>query len=109
MHDPDRFLSGWFRGAKAEDIGRDDLKDFLNWAFWDGRAITTPGGADEKELEYYMVKVETMMRKPFKPGNGSAKPLRLTTDPIQMECRTLFWYSLVCLAGCLICFASLTS
>jgi hypothetical protein len=96
VHDPDKFMSGWFRGAKPEDIGREDLRLFLNWTFWDGRADMAPGGADEKELDYYMNKVETMMRKPFKPGYGTAKGLRLTLDPIQMECRTLFWYSLVC-------------
>ncbi|KAK5170582.1 uncharacterized protein LTR77_005170 [Saxophila tyrrhenica] len=96
VHDPDKFMSGWFRGAKPENIGRDDLKDFLNWAFWDGRADMSPGGADEKELEYYMSRVETMMRRPFKPGRGS-QPLCLTMDPIEMECRTLFWYSLLSL------------
>jgi hypothetical protein len=95
VHDPDRFMGGWFRGAKPEDIGREDLKGFLNWAFWDGRADMSVGGADEKELEYYIGKVETMMRKPFKPGYGSAKSLKLTLDPIVMECRTLLWYGLV--------------
>ena len=34
VHDPDKFFSGWFRGAKIEDIGREDVKDFLDWAFW---------------------------------------------------------------------------
>ena len=91
VYDPDKFLFGWFRGAKADDIGREDLRSFLNWAFWDGRATS----ADEKELEYYMGKVETMMRKPFKPGYGTAKSLMLTLDPIEMECRTLFWYTLM--------------
>jgi hypothetical protein len=91
VHDPDKFLSGWFRGAKPETIGREDLRSFLNWTFWDGRA----GPADHKELEYYMNKVEAMMRKPFTPGHGQAKGLRLTLDPIEMECRTLFWYFLV--------------
>ena len=96
VHDPDKFMSGWFRGAKPEDIGREDLKEFLSWTLWDGRAELTPGGAEEKELDYYVGKVETMMRKPFKAGRGTARSLRLTLDPIQMECRTLFWYSLVC-------------
>jgi hypothetical protein len=95
VHDPDKFMSGWFRGAKPEDIGREDLKLFLSWAFWDGKADLASGSVDEKELEYYMGKVETMMRKPFKEGHGKAQSLRLTLDPIQMECRTLVWYSLV--------------
>ena len=91
VHDPDKFMSGWFRGAKLEDIGREDFRLLLNYAFWEGRA----GSADEKELEYYMNKVEMMMSKPFHPGYGTAKSLRLTLDPIHMECRTLFWYTLI--------------
>ena len=96
VHDPDKFFSGWFRGAKPEDIGREDVRLFLNWAFWDGKADMY--GADEKELDEYIGKVEQMLRTPFKPGKGTAKSLRLTLDPIEMECRTLLWYSLIMLA-----------
>ncbi|KAF2485098.1 hypothetical protein BDY17DRAFT_292925 [Neohortaea acidophila] len=96
VHDPDKFFSGWFRGAKAEDIGREDVRVFLNWAFWDGQADMY--GADQKELDEYIGKVEEMLRTPFKPGRGSAKSLRLTLDPIEMECRTLAWYGLIMLA-----------
>ena len=42
-----------------------------------------------------MNKVEAMMRKPFAPGYGAAKSLRLTLDTIEMEVRTLSWYFLV--------------
>ena len=92
VYDPDKFFSGWFRGAKPEDIGREEMRQFLNWSFWDGRATS----ADDKEIEYYLNKVEAMMRKPFQPGWGTAKSLRLTLDPIDMECRTLTWYTLAC-------------
>lgn len=93
VSDPEKYFSGWFRGAKIEDIGREDVKLFLSWAFWDGAADLTPGGADDEEMEEYVTKVERMMRTPFKPGRGTARSLRLTLDPIEMECRTLLWYS----------------
>ena len=93
IHDPERFLSGWFRGAKIEDIGREDLKEFLSWAFWEGRS----GDADEQELEELVSKVEKMMRRTFPPGRGTAKSLRLTLDPIDMECRSLLWYTIIML------------
>lgn len=96
VYDPDKFFSGWFRGAKIEDIGREDVRSFLNWAFWDGKADMY--GADEQELNYYIGKVESMLRTPFKSGKGTAKSLRLTLDPIEMECRTLSWYGLIMLA-----------
>ena len=92
VFNPESFFSGWFRGAKVEDIGREDVKIFLSWAFWDGAADLSPGGADEEELNEYIAKVEIMMAQPFKPGRGTARSLRLTLDPIDMECRTLFWY-----------------
>ncbi|KAK3719930.1 hypothetical protein LTR37_004053 [Vermiconidia calcicola] len=95
VYDLDKFMSGWFRGAKPEDIGREDMKHFLNWAFWDGRADMTEGSGDWKELEHYVDEVEAMMRRPFRPGCGAVTALRLTIDPIDMECRTLFWYFLM--------------
>lgn len=93
IHDPEKFLGGWFLGAEIEDIGRDDLKDYLSWAFWEGR--TTKG--DEAELEEMTVKVEKMVRKEFKAGKGKAKSLRLTLDPIEMEWRSLLWYGIIML------------
>jgi len=96
VHDPAKFFSGWFKGAKIDDIGREDMRLFLNWVFWDGKADML--GADFKELEYYIGKIEKMLERPFKPGHGTAKSLRLTLDPIEMRCRSLFWYSIIMLA-----------
>ncbi|KAI6851021.1 hypothetical protein KC332_g306 [Hortaea werneckii] len=94
IHDPRKFLSGWFRGANIEDIGRDDLKEFLSWAFWEGRTTED----DQKELEELTRKVEDMMGQGrFKPGRGTAKGLRLTLDPIEMDHRSLLWYTLIAL------------
>ncbi|RMZ03072.1 hypothetical protein D0862_05790 [Hortaea werneckii] len=94
IHDPRKFLSGWFRGANIEDIGRDDLKEFLSWAFWEGRTTED----DQKELEELTRKVEDMMGEGrFKPGRGTAKGLRLTLDPIEMDHRSLLWYTLIAL------------
>lgn len=98
IHDPEKFVTGWFRGARPEEIGREELRSFLNWAFWDGRAKLGPEGEDEEEMQEYFHKVEKMMRKPFAEGVGKAKALRLTLDPIEMECRTLAWYGLMMLA-----------
>lgn len=93
IHDPTKFLSGWFKGANFEDIGRDDLKEFLSWTFWEGRTTKE----DEEELEDVTGKVEDMVGvKRFKPGRGTAKGLRLTLDPIEADWRSLFWYT-VCL------------
>lgn len=91
LHDPERFLSGWFSGAHFDDIGREDLKDFLCWVFFEGRIADT----EFEELEQYTKKLEQMLGRQFKAGRGTAKGLRLTIDPIDMDCRSLFWYTLM--------------
>ncbi|KAK0310132.1 hypothetical protein LTR82_014955 [Friedmanniomyces endolithicus] len=85
---PEQFLSGWFRGAKVEEIGKEELKGWLDWAFWDGRV----GPDDEEEMEELVKDVEDLVGKQFPDGKGPAKSLRLTLDPIEMEWRSLLWY-----------------
>lgn len=93
IHDPTRFISGWFRGAEIEEIGRDDLKDYLSWAFWEGRTTAE----DEVELEEITKEVEKMIgKRKFKPGRGSVKSIRLTLDHVEMDHRSLLWYSVGC-------------
>ncbi|KAK5147696.1 hypothetical protein LTR32_000901 [Rachicladosporium monterosium] len=88
IRNPELFLSGWFRGAKVEEIGKEELKGWLDWAFWDGRA----GPDDEEEMEELVKDVEDLVGKQFPDGKGPAKSLRLTLDPIEMEWRSLLWY-----------------
>nr|POF22361.1 hypothetical protein CFP56_36446 [Quercus suber] len=91
-HDIKPFLTGWFRGAKVEDIGRQQLKEFVDWGFFEGRA--TEAGCED-EVEGYVTEIEEWVGNRFKDGKGIAKPLRLTLDPIEMECRSLLWYTLM--------------
>ncbi|KAK5123816.1 hypothetical protein LTR85_002452 [Meristemomyces frigidus] len=93
IHDPEKFLSGWFRGANVEDIGREDVKGFAGWAFFEGRNTEE----DAEELEEITAKMEERMGRTFKPGKGTAKSLKLTLDPIEMETRCLLWYSIIML------------
>lgn len=97
IYDPVSFLGGWFRGAQAEDIGRDELRRFVDWAFWEGRAGEDEKDGDEKEIEDYIRKIEKMMPRPFPEGPGKAKSLRLTLDPVDIEARSLLWYGLIML------------
>lgn len=93
IHDVERFLSGWFRGANPEDIGREELKRFLDWTFWEGRATDN----DAEEMEEYVRLVEDLAGREFPEGKGRAKALRLTLDPIEMDVRSLTWYFIVML------------
>lgn len=86
VHDFKSFLRGWFSGAELEDIGRDELKRWIDWAFWEGRAGHEKDKSDA-EIEEYAKKIEQLVGKPFKNGMGKAKALRLTLDPIVTEPR----------------------
>ncbi|KXT15291.1 hypothetical protein AC579_4856 [Pseudocercospora musae] len=98
IFDPVSFLSGWFRGADPKDIGREELKRFVDWAFWEGRAGQGEKSSDAREIEEYIQKIEIMMPEPFQEGKGKMQSLRLTLDPIIIEARTLFWYALMGIA-----------
>jgi pimeloyl-ACP methyl ester carboxylesterase len=93
VHNVDKFLSGWFRGADPKDIGREGLKGFLNWVFWEGRVTED----DAEEMEEYLQVVEKLAGHKFPEGQGRAKALRLTLDPIEMDVRCLTWYATVML------------
>lgn len=94
MADPEQYIRGWFKGADFKDIGREDVKDWLAWAFFDGGREK---GKDEDEIEIYTLQIESMLLKKFNPGRGTATPLRLTMDPVDMLHRSLLWYSVSCL------------
>ena len=49
-------------------------------------------GEDEDEIEEYTLEIESMLRKDFRPGKGTVKPLKLTIDPVDMLHRSLLWY-----------------
>lgn len=90
IYDPAAFLSGWFRGSPVEDVGRDELRKFTDWAFWEGRAGEAGEQGDDGEIEEYIQKIEKMMPKGFVEGPGKARSLRLTMDPIDIESRLVY-------------------
>lgn len=92
VNDPERFMTGWFRGAKVEDIGKNEVRRFLNWSFWEGRATE----ADAEELEEYVGQTEKLAGVKLKE-NGGARSLRLTLDPVEMDYRSLVWYTIIML------------
>jgi hypothetical protein len=86
---PERYIRGWFKGARIDTIGREDLKTYLAWAIFDCDWVKDE---DEEEIEEYASEFESMLGKRLPPGKGIAKPLRLTLDPVDMLYRSLLWY-----------------
>ena len=87
--DPQRYLSRWFLDAPASEIKRENVKDFLRWAFLNKGETEA---ADEEKLDEYVEGLEKMLGRQFETGRGEAKCLRLTLDRVDMLHRSLTWY-----------------
>lgn len=87
--DPERYLTKWFMDAPASEIKRENVKDFLRWAFLNTGA---PNAADDEELEEFIKEMEKMLGRKLEPGRGSAKCLRLSLEKVDMLHRSLTWY-----------------
>lgn len=93
VSEPERFIRGWFKGARIDDIGLQNVKEWLTWAFLDRDWVD---GKDEDEIEEYALEIEDMLGKDFRAERGAAEPLRLTIDPVNMLHRSLLWYLVSC-------------
>jgi hypothetical protein len=102
--DPESYVRLWFLGAALQDIKRDNLREFILWAFFDRDGITEGGpirGAGPEdadvtaELDHYVAQTETLLGRPIPPGRGPAICLRLTIDAVLQRYRSLLWYLVV--------------
>jgi len=89
VFDPEKYIRQWLLGAKAVDIKRENVKEFIRWAFWNASEVLQ---GDEDEVEDYVKALEKLLGRSFPHGKGSAKSLRLTLDKVNCFHRSLFWY-----------------
>ena len=95
MKDPEKYLRQWFLGAREEQIRRENVKEFMRWAFLNtGRAKSED--EDEDEIEGYVKAMEKLLGRDIPPGKGSARSLRLTVDKVDCLHRSLLWYLVRC-------------
>ncbi|KAI0997061.1 hypothetical protein K3495_g11127 [Podosphaera aphanis] len=92
------YLRGWFLGADLKDIKRENVKEFMLWAFFNRDG---PPGNDDDELEEYVQEIENYLGRPIEKGRGKAVALRLTLDKVKMLHRSLLWYTCVGIVDCL--------
>lgn len=93
------YLSGWFHGAAVKTIKRENVREFLSWAFLNG---SQSGGVEEfAELEEYICLLENRLGGEFEKGyDGEVKCVRPTVDGVVMEYRSLLWYFVGILIRC---------
>lgn len=68
--DPEACLRKWFSGASADEIRRENMKDFFLWAFFNRCGVP---GDDEEEIEEYINTTEDLLGRRIEPGRGSAQ------------------------------------
>ncbi|ODA79540.1 hypothetical protein RJ55_05134 [Drechmeria coniospora] len=90
------YLRWWFLGAIIDDICRDNLREFLLWAFFDAtEQDVRHDDSIQQELDEYIDIIEGQLGRRLSLGRGEAKCLRLTLDGITSTYRGLLWYSIV--------------
>ncbi|TQW08269.1 alpha beta hydrolase fold family [Cordyceps javanica] len=119
--EPAAYLRGWFLGAPLDDIRRDNVREFLLWAFFetgaeDVAATAAAAAASQPpaqstaaaaelsaELDGYVAALEERLGRRFAEGRGAAKSLRLTLDPVATAYRGLAWYAVMALVDAATC------
>ena len=72
-----------------EQIGRDNVKDWLAWGFLNK---ATWEAIDDDELEEYIVESEILLGRKFLLGRKAAMPMKPILDPVQISHRPLLYY-----------------
>jgi len=80
------FFSRWFLGASMVAIKRENIKEWLRWAFLN---TAVADSAQDDELEAYVVELETKLGTKFAPGRSDVKSIRLTLDKVDALHRSL--------------------
>jgi hypothetical protein len=89
IEDPEKYLSQWFRGADKCEIRRENVRQFIHWAFFNVEEVEEK---DKEEVESYLKRVEKLLGRKLPPGRGNATSIRLTLDNVGISHRSLFWY-----------------
>jgi hypothetical protein len=89
VSEPEKYLSRWFRGANSKDIKRENVKQWIYWAFFNTHKVTEQ---EDEEVEFYLGETERLLGRPLPPGKSNARSIRLTLEPVDCSHRSLFWY-----------------
>ncbi|KAI8955000.1 hypothetical protein F4801DRAFT_587176 [Xylaria longipes] len=88
------YLRTWFLKANQSDIRKDNVREFLSWAFFD-RHLGNETATELEELDEYVAEIERRVGYKLEPGRGKAESLRLTLDEIEVRYRSVVWYLVV--------------
>ena len=88
VEDPEKHLRGWFLGASEDEIRRENVREFIHWAFFNTQDLAE---SEHEEMEDYLERIGVELGRPLLPGRGDARCLRSSLDPIRCSYRPLLW------------------
>ncbi|GLB05105.1 hypothetical protein AtubIFM57258_011136 [Aspergillus tubingensis] len=71
----ERYLSRWLMVSEAEFIRRDNVKDFIRWAFFTPGYVQERDQQNEGEVETYVTEIEKLTGRELPPGRMDVKSL----------------------------------
>ena len=89
IEDPEKFMLGWFNGAPIESIGKNNMRQWILWAFFNLPSsdpdMKDISAENMKEIDVYVAELERKLGRTFPPGfNKDIKSIRLSTDPVNV-------------------------
>ncbi|CCM05133.1 uncharacterized protein FIBRA_07341 [Fibroporia radiculosa] len=95
--------TGWFFHSDSQFIKRENMKEWLMWAFF-GSNYGDLRQEWVEELEGYLTRVEEYLGCKLEDGwSDTAKCMRSTLDPVVTVHRPLIWYTIVALVDTITC------
>ena len=87
------YLCRWLMVSEAECIKRDNVKDFIRWAFFRPGHTREQDQQNEGEIETYTTEIEKLIGRRLPPGRTDAKGLGQLLNEAGGSHRSLLWYT----------------
>jgi hypothetical protein len=91
----EKHLSRWLMISEVECIKRDNVKDFIRWAFFKPGYTRELDQQNEGEIETYTAELEQLMGRSLSPGRMDVKGLGQLLNEADGSHRSLLWYTVV--------------
>lgn len=89
----EKYLSQWLMVSEAECIKRDNVKDFIRWAFFAPGPTRELDQQNEGQIETYTTELEQLMGRSLSPGRMDVKGLGQLLNEAGGSHRSLLWYT----------------
>jgi hypothetical protein len=89
----EKYLSRWLMVSEADCIKRDNVKDFIRWAFFGPACVRGQDRQNEEEIEAYTAETEKLIGRKLSPGWVNVKGLGQLLNEADSSHRSLLWYT----------------